>query len=436
GLHLFMVVRQGISAPPGKMKLNSIPGKDQKEVYEEQYQASKEGGESFFPYTVARDTLFSVLVVAVIIVLAVLVPHFSEAPADPTSTTYNPTPEWYFLFLFQFLKYFPGKLEPVAAVLIPGIAVIILLSVPFIDRGIGRFWKQRKPVLAVGGVVAAALVFLEVAGALSAPTRPQGAENQLALDGQKVYRDINCGYCHSINGVGGAIGPDLSGIASQLTKDQLTTYLRNPDLMVPNTLHPKLQFTPDELNGLVAYLETLGAPVSYTPQAPQLFAQNCSPCHTINGVGGNVGPDLSQEGAHRSIDFLQSFVTDPRSVVPGTTMPAFNSILTPAQIKDIAAYLFSLKGQTSSPSTTPTASPTPSVNPSGLYKANCVVCHGTNREGGLGPAVTAAALADQDISQISNVISSGTKGGMPGFSNFLSPTQINTLANYLKSASP
>jgi ubiquinol-cytochrome c reductase cytochrome b subunit len=460
GLHLFLVIRQGISAPPGRMKIGAIPGQDQQAVYEAQYQASKKGGESFFPDTIARDTIFSVLIVAIIIGLAVAFPHASEAPADPTSTTYNPTPEWYFLFLFQFLKFFPGWLEPVAAVVIPGLALLVLITVPFIDRGIGRFWRNRKPALAVGGVVAGVLVILEVWGALSAPTRPQGADNQLALDGQTVYRSVNCAYCHSINGVGGAIGPDLSNIASTLTKDQITSYLQNPDLMVPNTLHPKLQFTPDELNALVAYLETLGPPVVYSPQAPQLFSQNCAVCHTLNGVGGKVGPDLSNEGSHRSVDFLQSFITDPRSVVPGTTMRAFGNVLTPNQIQDIAAYLFSQKGQTPSPtppttstpqptvtpSLTPTSSPTathatpstpgasvtPTLNASQLYGANCAVCHGANREGGVGPAITNTALANWNLSQITNIISNGGEGGMPDFSNLLSPEQINALASFLK----
>ncbi len=471
GIHLFMVIRQGISAPPGQMKLDESPGEDQEEVYETQYQASKKGGETFFPDTIARDTIFSVLVVAIIIALAVIFPHASEAPADPTSTTYNPSPEWYFLFLFQFLKLFPGWLEPVAAVVIPGLAILVLITVPFIDRGVGRFWRNRKPALAVGGIVVGGLLLLEILGALSAPPRPQGTVNELALEGQKIYRDINCSYCHSINGVGGAVGPDLSNIASQLTKQQLTNYLQNPDLMVPNTLHPKLQFTPDELTEIVAYLETLGPPVVYTAQAPVLFSQNCAECHTIHGVGGKVGPDLSQEGSHRTIDFLESFITDPRSVVQGTTMPAFGTVLSPSEINDIAAYLFSLKASSTSPapstlpvstpSPTTVLSPTPTVAPSTtpatsatptttsttaptgtapttapdaaqLYSTDCAVCHGVNREGNVGPAITSTALSQWNLSQITSIINNGGEGGMPDFSSQLSPAQINALANFLK----
>ena len=46
-----------------------------------------------------------------------------DAIADPTDATYVPRPEWYFLSLFQLLKYFPGPLEPVATMVIPGLVV-------------------------------------------------------------------------------------------------------------------------------------------------------------------------------------------------------------------------------------------------------------------------------------------------------------------------
>ena len=57
-----------------------------------------------------------------------------EQLADPTDTTYIPRPEWYFLFLFQTLKLFKGPLEVVGAVVLPGLAVLALILVPFIDR--------------------------------------------------------------------------------------------------------------------------------------------------------------------------------------------------------------------------------------------------------------------------------------------------------------
>jgi len=108
------------------MKSPISKGRSQKETYKETYEASKKGGESFFPETLARDAAIALVIVAVIVVLAIVFPAHSEPPADPTSTTYNPRPEWYFLFFFEFLKLFPGWLEPVAAAVVPTIALIVL----------------------------------------------------------------------------------------------------------------------------------------------------------------------------------------------------------------------------------------------------------------------------------------------------------------------
>ena len=47
---------------------------------------------------------------------------------------YIPRPEWYFLFLFQTLKLFSGPMEVVGSIVLPGLAVLLLILVPFIDR--------------------------------------------------------------------------------------------------------------------------------------------------------------------------------------------------------------------------------------------------------------------------------------------------------------
>ncbi|MFH0941775.1 MAG: c-type cytochrome [Chloroflexota bacterium] len=326
------------------MKSPFSPKKSRKEVYQEEYQATKKGGEAFFPETIARDALVALLVVGVIMALSIFFPARLEPPADPTSTTYNPRPEWYFLFFFQFLKLFPGSLEAVVAVVIPTVALALLLLVPFLDRTQERRWSKRWSVTAVGVVAVLALAALEMFGAMSAPAVPAGEESLVVQKGRKVYQEINCGYCHSINGVGGNIGPDLSGVGAHLEPQQLAAYLQNPHAMVPATLHPKLLFTDEELKALTEYLLTLGAAVSYTAEAPTLFEQNCALCHALKGKGGTLGPDLSTVGARRSVGFLDAFTSDPTSVLAGTTMPAYKNKLSAEQIRDIAAYLANQKG--------------------------------------------------------------------------------------------
>ena len=70
-----------------------------------------------------------------------------EGPADPTDATFIPRPEWYFLGLFQLLKYFPGKLEVVGAIILPTVLGALLALLPWLDRGPDRDPRRRLVVM-------------------------------------------------------------------------------------------------------------------------------------------------------------------------------------------------------------------------------------------------------------------------------------------------
>src|SRR5262245_63999152 len=72
-----------------------------------------------------------------------------EAPADPASS-YMARPEWYFLPLFQLLKYFEGPLEVIGTMVIPGLVGAGLISLPFLDRSHTR--DPRRRIWALAGV--------------------------------------------------------------------------------------------------------------------------------------------------------------------------------------------------------------------------------------------------------------------------------------------
>jgi ubiquinol-cytochrome c reductase cytochrome b subunit len=99
----------------------------------------------FFPHWVMVDAVLGLGLLAILIYLSWSHRAPLEFPADPTSTDFLPRPEWYFLFLFQMLKYFPGPWEPVAAVLIPLLVIGSMLLLPFIDRSEERR-PWRKPI--------------------------------------------------------------------------------------------------------------------------------------------------------------------------------------------------------------------------------------------------------------------------------------------------
>src|SRR4029078_12152688 len=87
-----------------------------------------------------------------IIVMSLLLGAEQGPKADPTTTTYVPRPEWYFFFLFELLRVKkPPACVPVATVGIPTIAMVLLLLLPFYDRGPERR-PERRPIALVAGV--------------------------------------------------------------------------------------------------------------------------------------------------------------------------------------------------------------------------------------------------------------------------------------------
>lgn len=75
----------------------------------------------------------------------------------------------------------------------------------------------------------------------------------------------------------------------------------------------------------------------------QIFErEKCSYCHTINGKGGSVGPNLTFVGSKRSRDYIMEQIKNPKSHNPNTAMPSFSNL--PEQdIRAIADYLSNLK---------------------------------------------------------------------------------------------
>ena len=126
-LHLLMIQRQGISEP---MHFEHIEKKEKKTM-------------PFFPNFFLRDLLFWLLVLNLLAILAVFFPSELGKKADPfASAPAGIKPEWYFLFMFQSLKYLPANIlfieGEVFGVLLFGLAGVLWLLVPFWDRKSSR----------------------------------------------------------------------------------------------------------------------------------------------------------------------------------------------------------------------------------------------------------------------------------------------------------
>ena len=245
----------------------------------------KKRGKPFYPFAMFHDTVMSLVVVSVIVVLAivwkysdVLGPLIGE-PADPGTQTFVPRPDWYFYFLFYLLRIFKWPESVILATVgIPTICLILLLVLPFIDLRMERR-LSRRPV----AVVAAVLVIISM--------------------GVLTYK--------------GATAQEA--IASEVKAE------------IPNWARKQ---------GFVGNKDAIAG--------ANLFAESgCVSCHTYLGTGSsNLGaPDLSEEGAKgKGVQFQIDHLKCPSCVNPGSPMPVFAS-LGEERLRQLAIFLEASKGE-------------------------------------------------------------------------------------------
>lgn len=193
---------------------------EQKKQYLERYKAAKARGVKFYPDIIYKDLLVSFAIFLLLIGLATFVGVKPEPPADPSDTSYIPRPEWYFLFLFQLLKYFPGALEWVGTVIVPGIAILALFLLPFYDRSPYRHWKKRKWAVGIMSTIVIGMVALTIMAVVTTPPQEEvslaASLSESILLGQDLY-SVHCVECHGAEGEGGEI-KGVEGLEGKILK--------------------------------------------------------------------------------------------------------------------------------------------------------------------------------------------------------------------------
>jgi cytochrome c oxidase cbb3-type subunit 3 len=138
--------------------------------------------------------------------------------------------------------------------------------------------------------------------------------------GERLYR-TQCGYCHGPRGEGGR-GATLARprLPHAPNAQAMSQVIENG---IPGTEMPGFWFTPREISQLVAFVQSLGhVPAQKIAGDPApgetLYAGKgaCYSCHTVNGRGGALGPDLTDIGARRSPSYLRESLIEPEAAVP------------------------------------------------------------------------------------------------------------------------
>ena len=159
GIHLFLVRFYGSSGKP-----NNTP-------------EEMKAGKPFYPDQVFEDIVGMLILFIILACAALFAPVPLEDVADPTNADYDPRPEWYFLFLFQLLKYFQGPFEIIGTFVIPTVGMLLLLFLPFFDRGEREVLWKRPIALTVTSLCVVAIVGLTILGASAPKLEPVEEES-------------------------------------------------------------------------------------------------------------------------------------------------------------------------------------------------------------------------------------------------------------------
>jgi ubiquinol-cytochrome c reductase cytochrome b subunit len=279
-VHLWLVLKRGISAPP-------VPGKVvDPRTYQEDYEKELKEGVPFFGEALLKDALFSSLTVIVMVVLAAIAgPKGPGALPEPALLGANPKPDWPFWWLFALLSLSPAGAETFLILVLPVLLIGMLFLVPFLSNR-GERAPSRRPVAVLSVIVIFAVLSVlthygatepwsPVMDAWSGDPVPEDmvkASTPLQLQGAVVLQNKQCRNCHALDGVGGRRGPDLSGVGIRLTRDQLIDQISNGTPGGGNMPAYGKQMKPAEMSALVEFLVRL-RPRGQEPARPAAISR-------------------------------------------------------------------------------------------------------------------------------------------------------------------
>jgi ubiquinol-cytochrome c reductase cytochrome b subunit len=334
--------------------------------------------EPFWPRQVLMDALLALAFLVGLGLWAVANPAPLETQADPAQR-YEARPEWYFMFLFQLLRYFEGPYEVLGTFVLPTLFFLILLLWPWLDRNPHRNPWHRPVAMTLLGAATASLIGLtifaittdvrmrEPVQAVAPATAPAPAAGPIQrADVARLYH-AECAACHGVDGSAREIRaglptiPDFTSMAWQLSRTELEIMHRIQDGNEPLMPAYRDKLTPSQMIALTVYVRafaTAPEPAAPAPQAPppkqavpiaaqmppdQVYRAYCLACHDGDGRGKTVRsampdiPDFTDKKwqSSRPDAQLQQAISDGK----GKFMVPMKDKLGPTDIAQMVAYV-------------------------------------------------------------------------------------------------
>ena len=287
--------------------------------------------------------------------------------------------------------------------------------------------------------------------------------------GGELFRRSRCVTCHSVNGQGGTLAPELGHVGAKVTREWLYSWIRDPHRLQPDTLMPRYRFGDDEVRDLAAYISRdlalpAGLDPNDSPPDPTLAAEGrhvferrgCHSCHELEGFPPlpRIGPGLAGVGDRvlepeplvaRGIrttlpNWIFTKVSHPDQVLEGARMPTFG--FTPDEAAAVTVALLSQRAR-GVPAGWATRDPErPVYAPQGEFgvlvrRYRCLSCHQIQGTGGMLSTVPLDRIGSQlrrayveQYLQKPIAVRVGLAERMPHLN--IAPAEARLLADYLE----
>jgi mono/diheme cytochrome c family protein len=177
---------------------------------------------------------------------------------------------------------------------------------------------------------------------------------------------LPCLGCHRLNGDGGRIGPDLSGVGSRLTREAIRNTIAHPQQAAPGSIMPRHPMPADRIDLLTAFLATQTTPdssayVSVVDMRPEprdpdaqsgegIYRTYCAHCHGVAGTGDGWNAPFLPAPPTRHADSTYMSTRPDDTLYDGVhaggyilnrshRMPAFGQRLSDRQIRAVVDYM-------------------------------------------------------------------------------------------------
>ena len=372
--------------------------------------------ENFYPRQVLMDMALALLLMVGLGFLAYFHPSGLGPIANPADTQFLPRPEWYYLPMFEWLKYWEGPSVVFAVVVIPGLLAMLFFLMPFLDRKLERRpWRRPIPVLAVAFVMLGIIYFgiksewddkhdatvssqlstqeeqekaytaapfhpyVESPGGTGPLALPTGPVNPLVAHGKGIFEAHGCSGCHGATGMGTSAAPSLMGVTTKFPEPQLIALLHDPSPKMRAGHMPAVDISAGDMSALLAYLGVVGTNAANVPAT-----SGVSPVQPASEGSEAAAGETGAAGAPRG----------------GASIKLSSSAAAGQQM---------------------------------FQERGCLACHGPAGTGGRAPAIAPliAKASDTQVTQLlQNPNAKMKAGGMPSVD--ASPAELSSLVAYLR----